>query len=176
MFLKRIYTEWRALFWVLLLCGLAQVFFMAKGIQNIPFFLYNMYSKPHPPQDSFAVYLVKLPTGYYDHKQLTNREQEILMNSVGYFDNLSRDGDGTLFSINNRFAGRVSPGMLQYFKESLYNDSNKLAGFPQWWARYFQQVSGLKEGAVSVVKSYVSAARGYPKSAHDSILFTVQLK
>jgi hypothetical protein len=176
LFLKRIYKEWRALFWILLVCGLAQVFFMAKGIQNIPFFLYNMYSKPHPPLDSFAVYLVKLPGGYYDHKQLTNREQEMLLNSVGYFENLLRDGDGTLQSINNRFAGRVSPGLLQYFKENLYNDSNKLAAFPQWWARYFKQVSGQKTGLVSVVKSYVTASAGYPKSVQDSVLFTVQLK
>ncbi|MBK7434979.1 MAG: hypothetical protein IPI66_14555 [Chitinophagaceae bacterium] len=95
MFLKRLYTGWRPLFWLLLLLLLAQSFFMYKGIQNLPFFLYHMYSKEHRPQDSIPVYLLKTPYGYLDHKQLSNREEELFLNTVAYYQNLQRDGDGT---------------------------------------------------------------------------------
>ena len=95
MFLKRVYAEWRLLFWCLLLLMTAQFFFMAKGIENVPFFLYHMFSKDHQPVDSTAVYLVKTRDGYLNHKQLSNREDEMLMNSAAYYYRLKqKDIDG----------------------------------------------------------------------------------
>ncbi|HMK02980.1 MAG TPA: hypothetical protein VK489_02265 [Ferruginibacter sp.] len=170
------YKEWRLMFWLLLLFVVGQFFFMAKGIQNVPFFLYYMYSQKHPPKDSIAVYLIKTSTGYYDHKKLSSREQELLMNSVGYYVNLKRDGDGINETIKKRFGKITGKGGLSYLQEQLVNDSSALLQFPEWWGRYFQTVVKNKFDSVSVVRSYVSTAPPYNKSATDSLVFTIKLK
>ena len=175
MLLKKIYREWRALFWGVLIFMLAQVFFMAEGIENIPFFLYHMYSKVHKPMDSIGVYLIKTPDGYFNVKQLSNREEELLMNSVSYYVNLKQSGDGIVQSIDKRFRSSASPGVYQYLRDHLYNDSTMLEEFPRWWSRYFRSVTGSR-GDVSVVRSYVYAKEPYAKSENDSLVFSVNLK
>lgn len=62
-----------------------------------------MYSQQHPPKDSSVAYLIKTNKGYFDHKKLNNREQEILMNTVIYYANLEKDGDGTAEAVESRF-------------------------------------------------------------------------
>lgn len=154
----------------------AQLFFMIRGIENIPFFLYHMYSQQHPAKDSSAVYLIKTRDGYFDHKQLSNREQEILMNPVIYYVNLKKDGDGTFETVEKRFAKRVPATTLTYLKQQLGNDSISLAKFPSWWGTYFKSVSKINEDSVSVVKTYVYSKPPYRKSATDSLIFTLKLK
>ena len=164
------------MFWAVVLFMTAQVFFMAKAIENIPFFLYHMYSKQHQPMDSIGVYLVKTPQGYFNHKQLSNREEEILMNSVSYYVNLKQRGDGIIQSIDKRFKRIVPPAVFNYFIEHLYNDSTALERFPQWWASYFRSVAGDGNDSVSVIRSYVYPKEPYAKSIHDSLVFTVKIK
>lgn len=176
MFFNRIYREWRPFFWLLLLLLAAQAFFMAKGIQNLPFILYNMYSRDHPPKDSIAVYLVKTPEGYFNHKQLSGREQEMLMNSIGYYDNLRRDGDGTEQSVTGRFKGRLPEWFCSYAVNTLCNGTVRMDRFPAWWGRYFRELEGDRFDSVTVVKSYVYRQAPFRKSATDSVLFTVKLK
>lgn len=176
LFFKRIYREWRSLFWILLLLLLAQAGFMAKGIQNLPFFLYNMYSRDEQPRDSLAVYLVKTPQGYYNHKALSGREQEMLMNSIGYYDNLKRDGDGTEQTIDNRFKGRVPRKLYMQMKNTLFNNIVRLDAFPTAWGRYYKEVGDTRFDSVSVVKSYIYRKSPFQKSPVDSVLFTVKIK
>ena len=176
LFLKRVYKQWRTLFWVIIVLIAAQLFFMAKGIQNLPFFLYNMYSKVHPTVDSTAVYLVKTKDGYFNHKKLSNREQEILMNSIAYYVNLQRDGDGTIETARQRFS-RIGYGNADsYFIKQLGNDSISLAAFPPRWGKYFSSVSNDKYDSATVVKTYVYSKQPYQRSATDSIVFTIKLK
>jgi len=176
LFLKRIYTEWRSLFWLILLFIAAQLFFMYKGIENVPFFLYHMYGQVHPPKDSTAVYLVKTPGGYFNHKKLSSREQEMLMNPVIYYNNLKKNGDGMLETVEKRFSNIAGGSTISYLQRHLGNDSNSLAGFPQWWGRYFQLVSQNKYDSVAVVRSYVSSKWPFNKMTADSLLFTIKLK
>lgn len=176
LFLKRIYNEWRLLFWLVIVFILAQVFFMAKAIENVPFFLYHMYSKAHPKKDSTAVYLVKTPDGYFNHKRLSSREQEILMNSVAYYVNLKNDGDGIIETIQKRFSTVVGSAGIQTLKDRLSNDSSSLAGFPQWWGNYFQSIAANNYDSVSVVRSYVYSKAPYGKSGNDSLIFKVKLR
>ena|SRR5437868_1026490 len=149
-----------------------QLFFMAKAIENIPFFLYHMYSQAHPTRDSIAVYLIKTPDGYFNHKKFSSMEQEILMNSVSYYVNLKRDGDGIRGSIQKRF-GRTG---YTYLQEHLSNDSASLAQFPGWWARYFRALAKNNFDSVSVIRSYVYSKPPYNKAAADSLIFTIKLK
>lgn len=177
MLLTRIYKEWRLLFWALLLFMAAQLFFMAKGIENVPFFLYHMYSKAHQPVDSIAVYLVKGPYGLYlNHKQFSNREEEMLMNSIGYYVNLKKAGKQALATVEQRLRGRLPAAGYDYMLAHLTNDDAAIAAFPLWWARYFQSVTDNNIDYVSVVRSYVYASPPYNKSLTDSLVFTVNLR
>jgi len=147
---------------------------MIKGIENVPFFLYYMYSQQHPPKDSSVAYLIKTNKGYFDHKKLSNREQEILMNAVIYYANLEKDGDGTAEAVESRF-GAVA-AVKPYLQKQLCNDSNSLAKFPGWWGNYFRSVSKEKYDSVSLVKTYVYSIPPYNKSENDSLIFTIKLK
>ncbi|HQY11218.1 MAG TPA: hypothetical protein PK133_03365 [Ferruginibacter sp.] len=176
MFLKRLYNEWRSLFWALLLFMAAQLFFMAKGIENIPFFLYHMYGQVHPRKDSTAVYLVKTKEGYFNHKKLSSREQEMLLNPVIYYANLKKDGDGTVETVENRFGSVAGAQTMAYLQKQLGNDSLSLTRFPGWWGNYFRLVSKDAFDSVSVVRSYVYSKAPYHKAAADSLSFTVKLR
>jgi hypothetical protein len=144
---------------------------MAKAIENVPFFLYHMYSRDQQHVDSTAVYLVKTPDGYFNHKKLSAREQEMLMNTVSFYVKLKQNGDGINETINARF-GKGQDHLVR----QLANDSSDLAAFPKWWSKYFRRVSNKKYDSVSVIKSYVYSAWPYKKSTTDSLLFTVKLK
>lgn len=176
MLVKRLYKEWRLLFWILVLFLAGQLFFMAKAIQNVPFFLYHMYSRDQHAVDSTAVYLIKTPEGYFNHKKLSGREQEMLMNSVSYYVRLKQNGDGINESVKKRFGNMVNGTGYDQLLKLLGNDSSSLSAFPQWWSKYFQAVSKNNYDSVSVIKSYVFSGSPYRKSSSDSLIFTVKLK
>ena len=176
MFLKRVYKEWRLLFWCLLLLMAAQFFFMAKGIENVPFFLYHMFSKDHQPVDSTAVYLVKTRDGYLNHKQLSNREDEMLMNSVAYYCRLKQNGDGTAESVKDRFKNKVPASVYDYMDKHLVNDSISMSAFPKWWGAYLSSVIKNDYDVVALVRSFVYTKPPYNKSVSDSVIFYVNLK
>ena len=173
---KRIYKEWRLLFWILVLFMAGQLFFMAKAIENVPFFLYHMYSRDQHHVDSTAVYLVKTADGYFNHKKLSAREQEMLMNSISYYVKLKQNGDGINESVQKRFGKMVNGTRYETLLKQLSNDSSSLSTFPQWWSKYFQAVSKNKYDSVAVMRSYVYSTPPYHKSATDSLIFTVKLK
>ena len=164
------------MFWVVLIFILAQAFFMFKGIENVPFFLYHMYGQKHPPRDSIGVYLIKTSKGYFDHKKLSNREQEILTNSVSYYVNLKNAGDDINESIKKRFGKIVGGSGYEYLQRHLSNDSLAMAKFPEWWGKYFKSVADTDYNLVSVVKSYVYSKPPYNKSVTDSLIFTIKLR
>ena len=176
MFLKKLNKEWRLMFWVLLMLIAGQVFFMFKGIENIPFFLYHMYSKAHPRLDSVPVYLLKTNSGYFNHKQLSNREEEMLMNSLIYYCNLKKNRDGTAETVEQRFKDLLPANWYQHLQQQLINDDTRLDEFPAWWGRYMAVVSNKKDIEAAAVKSYVYAVPPYLKSKTDSVLFSVSLK
>lgn len=94
-------------------------------------------------REILSAYMVKTPDGYFNHKKLSNREQEILMNSVSYYVNLRYAGhDGINESIKKRFGKIVSGTGYEYLQKHLANDSMAIRNFPQWWSRYFS--SGIK--------------------------------
>lgn len=170
MYLRRLYREWPLFFWLVLAFAAAQVYSMFKGIENVPFFLYHMYSRKHEAQDSIEVYLLKTPYGFLDHKQLSNREEELLMNSAAYYSRLRQNGDGTAQAVEKRFRQRVSASMYQYLYGNLVNDSGALSRFPDWWTRYLRSVTGDKYRELILIRSYVYAKAPYRKSETDSII------
>lgn len=173
MYIKRLYREWRPAFWILLSMMASQVCFMYKGIENIPFFLYHMYSKKHLPQDSIAIQLLKSPYGYLDHHQFSNREAELLMNSAAYYAELQKKGDGTAEAVDTRFNNPITAGVYSYLCDKLINSDAKLAKYPDWWMSYFRSVTGNRYRQVQLVRSYVYASRPYRLSATDSLMINL---
>jgi hypothetical protein len=172
LFLKTLYTEWRLLFYAVILFILAQTFFVYKGIENIPFFLYYMYGQTHPKKDSINIVLIKTKEGYFNPKKLSGREQEMLLNSVDYYVSLKKRGDGNKINIANRFS---SISTRNYFEKMLCNDSAALKKFPQWWLSYYTQVVNPLGDSVTIVKSTVSTTYPYSKSSTDSVIFSLKV-
>jgi hypothetical protein len=173
MFVQRLYREWRPLCWALLLLLAAQVFFMYKGIENVPFFLYHMYAGAHPGADSQTVYWVKTPAGYVNNRHFSNRQQELLYNTLGYFAALRHSPRDTVLQVvEARFGGRVSPGLYRHMVGSLANGPAAIDSFPAWWGRYFRSVYP-GQGPVQVVQGRVSLHPPFRRSPIDSILFTI---
>lgn len=164
------------MFWILVVFIAGQLFFMAKAIENVPFFLYHMYSRDQHGVDSTGIYLIKTPEGYFNHKKLSSREQEMLMNSISYYVNLKQNGDGINEAVKKRFGNMVNATRYQTLLKQLSNDSLTLSEFPQWWSRYFQAVVKNKYDSVSVIRSYVYSNPSHNKSASDSLIFTIKLK
>jgi len=151
----------------------SQAFFMYRGIENVPFFLYHMYSKRHLPRDSVAVQLLKTPYGYLDHTQLSNREAELLMNSANYYSELVKKGDGTAEAVDTRFNHRITSQLYPYLTKVLINGEDMLAKYPEWWMRYFRTVTGNRYRQVQLVRAYVYAEPPFRLSAIVSLMINL---
>ncbi len=174
MFIKRLFYEWRVLFWIVLVLILAQVFFMYKGIENVPFFLYHMYAQRHNHKDSATVLLVKTGSGYISNKTFSNRQEELLFNSAGYWLSLKMSARDTILPVvESRFKSRVSQGVYAVLERHLSNSSAAIDSFPAWWSRYFLSLRPSSSGAAWLVQSRVSLNPPYAKSSTDSIIFTI---
>jgi hypothetical protein len=174
MFLKKVYKTWPALFWAILLFIVAQAFFMYKGIQTIPFFIYSMFSTPHPVQDSAEVVLIKTGNEYISPFNFSNREAEMLINNVPYYSALKQQGTDILVpTIESRFKNRLSPQNYQWVLSGLINDTAAVNRYTQWWASYFATVQPNIKGRVDVVKSYMLYTPALHKSPTDSLIFSV---
>ena len=147
---------------------------MFKGIENIPFFLYHMFSTEHPVQTNYPLVLIKVDSSYYDQTKLSNREYEMLIGSVDQYITLKKYGDPMLPVIHSRVAA-LGAGVSSYFQKQLINDSTSINRYPTWWAEYFSMVSGLENKLVTVVKADLSFSPTLKKSTNDSIVFTVTL-
>ena len=178
MFLKKVYKEWRALFWAVMIFIAAQAFFMYKGIENMPFFIYSMFSTVHPVKDSAEVILIKTKQGYESPFERSNREAEMLINNIPYYNLLKQEGynDGINETIERRFKNRVSQSLYKYIFEGLSNGSTAVNKYPAWWVSYFQSLYDEKNDSVFVVKSYVYFQPSFHKSSFDSVILSVSLK
>jgi len=178
MFLIKVYKQWKAFFWVIIIALLAQFFFMAKAIENIPFFLYHMYSYAHQPKDSIPVVLIKTSDGYLNPFELSGRESELLMNNILYYTKMKKNNwnDPLIPTVEKRFSKRVPANTLLYLQQGLVNDSIDFSGYTDWWLRYFKTVAKKSYDSATVVSGYVKYNRVLSKSPSDSIIFTAQIK
>jgi len=178
MFLIKVYKQWKAFFWVILIALVTQFFFMVKGIQNIPFFLYHMYGYAHQSRDSINVILVKTPDGYMNPFELSGRESEMLMYNVLDYIKMKRNDwkDDLIPTVKKRFSNRVSASTYNFLQKGLVNDSSNFSKYYDWWQRYFNAVYSNSYDSVSVISAYIYYKPRYARSPKDSIIFTVHLK
>jgi hypothetical protein len=173
-FLKRLYQEWRVMFWIVVIFISFQMLFIYKGIENIPFFLYHMFSTRHTTKQVYKIYAIRIDSNYYDVTKLSNRENEMLIGSAERYVQLKGMPDPIRHVIDSRFS-KAGEELRGYLYRQLLNDSSIIGGYPEWWARYFSKVSGIKVRRVSLVTFDVAFAPHLHKQSDDSILFTVKL-
>src|SRR5688572_27111766 len=142
MYLSKVYRQWKLFFWAILIFIAGQFFFMFKGIQNIPFFLYHMFSTTHAPADSVQVFLVKTPQGYFNTNKLSGREREMLLNNLDYYLAGKAAGfkDPLEATIEHRFASILPGQNRRFIREGLLNHSPAFSYYPHWWLRYFNSI------------------------------------
>ena len=157
MYLSKVYRQWRLFFWAILVFIAGQFFFMFKGIQNIPFFLYHMFSTTHAPADSVQVFLVKTPQGYFNTNELGGREREMLLNNLGYYFAGKAAGfkDPLQPTVYHRLASRWPEQHRKFISEGLLNSPQAFNSFPAWWQRYFDQIQNAHADSIQVVSAFV---------------------
>ena len=175
MFLPKVYRQWKILFWTMLFFMVSQLYFMWKGIENVPFFLYHMYSRPQYVQDSMAVLLIKKDNQYINPFLKSNRQAEMLLNNIPFYISLKANGyhDPLESTIIKRFQGKTSESVLKKIQQNLSNNGTAVDAFPQWWKAYAENICGSDYDSFSTVISYVSFYPSFSKSPKDSTLFTV---
>ncbi len=178
MFLIKVYKQWKAFFWGIIIALVAQFFFMAKAIENIPFFLYHMYGYAHMPKDSINVILVKTPDGYMNPFELSGRESEMLMNNILYYTKMKRNNwnDYLIPTVEKRFLNRMPANTFRFLQQGLINDSIDFSRYTDWWVRYLKTVSKKSYDSVTVVSGYIKYNPVLSKTPFDSIIFTAHLK
>src|SRR5690242_10866955 len=107
MLLKDLYAKWKPMFWMVMAFMLFQGFFMYKGIQSVPFFLFNMYSTRIAGSDTSPVYTVYLNGKLFPVDRLSGRERETLLGSFSYYQKLKDNNFHATDSltISQRFNG-----------------------------------------------------------------------
>ena len=153
-------------FWGILFFIAGQAFFMFKGIENIPFFLYHMFSTTHAPADSVQVLLIETPRGYFNTNRLSGREREMLLNTAGYYAESKDRGfqDPLIPTVRRRFASRVDSSALINYEEQLVNSPGAFDRFPAWWLRYFNSILDQHFDSLRVISTFV-----YPNQPHKNI-------
>jgi hypothetical protein len=173
MFLKQLYNQWRIMFYTVTVFIVAQAFFMYKGIENTPFFLYHMFSTPHSKKDSLPVQLIKTADGYFNQFSVSNREAELLLNNIYVYQYLQQHQlDPILPTVISRFSNYTTKNQLQLITTRLCNDTVAMKQFPIWWKQYFYSITNSSFTPISVVSSYVHFNKmSVTKSNSDSIIF-----
>lgn len=171
MFIRKLYNRWPAMFYTVILFLAAQLLFMYKAIETVPFFLLTMYSNPTPVQDTIKKTSLYINGKKSDVKSLSDREGEILLGSLGYFLELKKNNfyatDTT--TINKRFQGRLPASWYHYIFKNLTNTSVTDTVYLEWWCRYASKVFKEKVDSFSLFQSTI-VWQPYYHSLHDSNL------
>ena len=134
MFFKRVYQQSRILFFVILTAAFGQLFFMWKGVENVPFFLYHMFGFAHERQENYPVLIVRYGNLTLSPYQLSNRDAELIFNSVDRYLTLREQGDYLEPLVDKRFQHPWLTAWKPVAQERLLNDTQDIAAFPTWWA------------------------------------------
>lgn len=174
MFLVKVYKEWKTLFWILLILVAGQFYFMQKGIENAPFFVYGMFAGVYPVKDSFDVLLIKKDNQYVSPFGLSNREAELLTNNVEAYLQLKKNAGDTAINktIHQRFGACLSASIYQYVLKGLTNSQTSINQYPHWWMTYFKSTHPSDFKEISIVKSTVIYFPQFHKSAVDKLLIS----
>lgn len=133
MYFKRVYQQSRILFFVILLAVFGQLFFMWKGVENIPFFLYHMFGFAHERKSSYPVLMIRYGNTTLSPYSLSNRDAELIFNTMDRYLRLKKEGDYLQPLVDKRFQASWLSSWHGLAERRLINDAVDIAAFPRWW-------------------------------------------
>lgn len=155
MFLKKLYHQWPKMFYVVLLFITAQAFFMYKGVETVPFFLFSMYAVKLPPSNTTYSITVYVNGKKAIADNIISRESETLMGSFDYYMSLKNRHFLATDSatIAKRFKGRLPEKLYNMIYNRLTNNTVNDSLYLNWWGKYLSQVLHKKVDSFALVGS-----------------------
>lgn len=140
-FLYVVFKQHKFIFVLFLSFIIGQSFFSYKQVETFPFFNYGMYSSPITAQDTVSIPFILVnqqPLNIYQHYDLGI---SFVVYNLYYYYTFRKQQyqDPILHTIEHRFANKVNPTRLNYFKQLLSNDKTAANQFIQWLYRYLNQ-------------------------------------
>ncbi len=125
---------------ILLLLIIAQLFFIYKGVETVPFFHFGMYSAIQPKMDSVDIIKLSINQRPFLISHLPLLAQEFLSNNIFYFEYHQKNNfvDDNLKTVKKRFENRVSTAHLDYLTPQLCNRYVAKSDFHNWLTAYLQ--------------------------------------
>lgn len=141
-YLIRVWKQNKILFVFILFFIILQTFFIIKRVQNFPFFIFDMYSRPIDKPETFTLFIVN-DEQLLDYTTLTNLEEAKLLSHIKAY-------QANLYSYPNfvhqqvldyRCKNKLSNQHYQFIKDGLNNDSTFKKEFPSWLNRNYLHTS-----------------------------------
>ena len=161
------------MFYVIIIFIAAQIFFMYKGVETIPFYLLSMYSTRSYIRDTTYQAAWYVNGKKLDATNLPNREMETLLGSFDYYQSLKRRNfiATDTATIQKRFKNILSVKCYETVYNRLTNNKVNDNLFLNWWIRYLSKAINKKVDSVAVVRSSIIVWKPAFKEIKDSTLF-----
>jgi hypothetical protein len=138
---------------------------MYKGVETIPFFLFNMYGTRHVTRDTTYNVAIYVNDKKLDKSKLIGREKESLFGSLNFFEQLKKNDffatDPNV--IEKRFKHRLPQNLYNLVYTRLTNSQITDSAFYNWYAKYLSQVAGQQVDFFSIRRSSVVWVPHYKK-------------
>lgn len=143
MFLPKVYSHNRFLFYLFLFFCVGQSFFIYKGVENAPFFLYGMYSAVQVPTKEYKMPIIEINGQEFNLNDLPAANREMIVSTLELYSLLENTNfrDTLLPVIANRFQSRVSESQFEVIASRLTNNSRDKELYQQWLKKYLEQTT-----------------------------------
>lgn len=137
-YLIKVWKESKALFIFLFIFIFFQFFFIAKRIQNFPFFIFDMYSRPIEKPTTFSIYEIKANGKSVDYTSFKNTQENTILNSIQTYSTAKKEFPKSIYEtlIEHRFKNKISTTNYQFIKNGLSNNEAAIYEFDNWLNRY----------------------------------------
>ena len=150
----KLYKRRRWLFFVVAAFCLGQGFFMVKGVETVPFFLFGMYSEPNEGQRVYQGLMVEEDGQALDLSALPGLQKDLILTPLYRYVALHevQFEDPIKPAVRKRFEHRLSADTYLTFRERLSNAPADRERFHQWFRSYLESVYGRSMGVIRVYR------------------------
>ena len=158
MFLKKVYNENKFLFYLFSFFCLGQFFFLFKGVETTPFYLYGMYSEKETPQKEYSIFIIEVNDKEFNYDALPAANREMIISSLEHYFALDQNNfyDTILPTVEKRFNGKVSEEKNQIIVSRLTNDSTDKAPYQKWLKNYLAETMKADIKSLKIYNAYFS--------------------
>lgn len=168
-YLTQLYKRRRPLFFVVLAFCVGQGFFMVKGVETVPFFLFGMYSEPMPEQVMYSGIMVEEDGEALDLSSLPGLRKDMIITPVERYLLLSQQQfeDPILPVVRKRFEDHVPASTYFTLREHLSNAPADRPAFYAWFRSYLEATYGRPMGTLRVYQ----VGGTYGSKADEAVFF-----